>query len=580
MRFAMILAIGSDDLRHYAPLGLGSIAAYVSNKASWVEPEIFSDLSELIAFRPACVGISASTQNFDIACSIAKNVKEKLEVPVILGGPHISCLPDTLPPKIDYGIIGEGEKTIVELLTALKNGSKNFSRIDGICFHSEGSVVKTSNRRRISNLDRLPVPWRVGGELDEGRAHLMTSRGCPYKCLFCSAGNIWGTFKTQSAKRVVQEVLYLVEKYDVKKLHIYDDLFIADRRRLSGFAELIKKNGLAGRVRLSASVRANLVNDSLCKLLIKAGIKSVTFGAESADDFILRKVKPKVTAEDNENALRILSEHDIAVTVSMIVGFPEQTVDSMRDTYRFIARHSDEGRLSGAEVHLLSPFPCTQYYGLIREAHPDEKKLNWANFGRPWHGLLLNDSIMEAASELIGYDRRMRTVFSGFEKAAIAVCPIQFSKKELLRVAGIYPFRAVYRIGKDLDAEVIKIGEQDVALLSREDLINILNEIPKIPIFVFGKEDNVNLKEIQTALIRYSPDSDRALKTASGLKIINSMAFARVAQSDLPFEEISALPIEPLANPLDLFAGETVPENDFRTLLDEHARWIGKRRVG
>lgn len=575
----MILAAGPGDLMHYTPLGLGSLAAYIDKKTDWAEPVICSSLTELLDTDANCVGISASTQNFDIARSIARKVKENLEVPIILGGPHISCLPETLPKEIDFGVIGEGEKTIVVLLKALKNGQPDPDQIDGICFHRAGRVITTNPVQQIDDLDTLPVPWRVKPDANSKQFHLMTSRGCPFTCSFCSVTKIWGAFRSRSAKKVVQEIAGLVEKEGIENLHIYDDLFVADQRRLLQFAELMNKSGLADKVVLSAAVRANLVDDTLCRLLDSAQIRSVTFGAESPDDHILQKVKPGVKAEDNEKALRILSRHDLSATVSMIVGFPDQTAESMRNTYRFIAENMIKGRLTGVDINVLAPFPGTEYYRLVQNRKENGEPIEWACFGKPWHGLILNNAIEKIAAELIGYDRQMRILFSRLKRPAIVLCPDHYSKNELIKLGKLHPFRAVYRIKENSDTEIIRKGRQDIATFRAPALIKILNEIPMVPILIMDGKKSARLCEIQAALIRFDPACDRALDIRSGMKIVNSSTLISALSEGRPFDSVAASPVELPTDPLALLAGNAITGGDFVALLDDHAKWIRKNPV-
>ena len=575
----MILATGPGDLMHYTPLGLGSLAAYIDKTIDWAEPVICSSLTELLETDADCVGISASTQNFDVARSIARKVKKIFDVPIMLGGPHISCLPETLPEEIDFGVIGEGEKTIVVLLKALKNGKPDPDQIDGICFHRAGQVITTNPVQQIDDLDTLPVPWRVKPDANSKQSHLMTSRGCPFTCSFCSVKKIWGAFRFKSAKKVVQEITDLAEKKGIEELHIYDDLFVADRHRLSQFAGLMIESRLVEKVRLSAAVRANLVDDSLCRLLGSAQIRSVTFGAESVDEGILQKVKPGVKAEDNEKALRILSRHNLSATVSMIVGFPDQTAESMRNTYRFLAVNMAKGRLAGADVNILAPFPGTEYYRLVQNRKENGEPIEWACFGKPWHGLILNNEIEKIAAELIGYDRQMRILFSRLKRPAIVLCPDHYSKDELFKLGKLHPFRAVYRIGENSDVEIIQKGTQDIATFPAPALIKILNEIPMVPILIMDGKKSARLCEIQAALIRFDPAYDRALELRSGMKIVNSCTLMSALSEGRPFDSVAASPVELLTDPLTLLAGNAVTGGDFVALLDDHAKWIRKNPV-
>lgn len=209
--------------------------------------------SEQIALvNPDIVGISSVTQNFDIAESIAKKIKKELDVPIIVGGKHISALPSTLSKTFSIAVIGEGEETFLELLHAYEShGLENtkLENLNGIAYKKDDKVRVTARRRLIEPLDKIPFPARDLLDISKDNLHMLTSRGCPYHCIFCASSAFWQRARFNSASYVVSEIKHLVETYHADNINLLDDLFIADTKRLLEIARLIKTEGLNSKVR-------------------------------------------------------------------------------------------------------------------------------------------------------------------------------------------------------------------------------------------------------------------------------------------------------------------------------------------
>ena len=229
------------------PLGLCSISAYLKH---------YGDIQDIVLLDSNCqdiyndftpkdvVGISAVSQTLKEAISFAQFVKRLYPgLPIILGGVHISTYQE-LPECFDFGVIGEGEETMLELMRLDSLTIENISKIAGICYHKDGITVTTEPRGLIHPLDRIPLPDRSIADMGfylqnrqiipyhTGRSlTIMTSRGCPYKCIFCSTKTHWQTFRGFSSERVIHEIEMLINEYQVEIIHIFDDLFVADRKR-------------------------------------------------------------------------------------------------------------------------------------------------------------------------------------------------------------------------------------------------------------------------------------------------------------------------------------------------------------
>ncbi|MDP2726369.1 MAG: cobalamin-dependent protein, partial [Dehalococcoidia bacterium] len=208
--------------RRYPPLGLSYIASYLGKYGGLNDVVFRRDYQELIAETPDMVGISAVTHNFPRAVHSAQEIKKALKVPVIVGGPHISALPHSLPSCFDVGVLGEGEETFLEICRQYEAQGRlepeTLSHTPGIVFHGDGGTVVTPPRPLIEPLDRIPFPrrdlfqepWDSSFHQD---MHMLTSRGCPYKCVFCFSTQYWGRIRFFSPKYVVEEIKELVENW-------------------------------------------------------------------------------------------------------------------------------------------------------------------------------------------------------------------------------------------------------------------------------------------------------------------------------------------------------------------------------
>ena len=577
MKFGLIAATDQNDLDQYFPMGLASILSVLKERSPEVSGEIFFETDALIEFMPDVVGISCVSQNYQIAKKMAEKIKEILNATVILGGPHISVLPETLSLQFDIGVIGEGEETLVEVLEHLMHPKGDLGNIPGICFHKEGKIIINSHRGRIENLDTLPslIP-AINRKMDH--IHMITSRGCPYRCSFCSARKIWGDFKAQSPQRVIDDLQRLVNRFDFKKVHIFDDLFIADKKRFEQFALLFEKWGLKEKIELSLTVRADLVDNSLCSILNSIGVKEVTFGAESSDERVLKTIKPGLSLKDNDRALKLLSKYGIDASISMIVGFPGQSEDSMRDTYRFIAGHILGGRLVDAEVHLLAPFPGTSYFDMAKERGLFKDNIDWSNFGRPWRGLVLNDDLNKIGAELVSYDKQMRKLFRLLRGPSVAVVTGNYDEKRLREISLFHNFSAVYGTGKEISPAVYQRGEPDIACMNGYDIYKNISLLSDVPIFVIDGNALMTTGFLRGALSRYFAGAKGKMSMGNSLRVLRNDIFtADLFKENANMGENCEIEFD---DHLDLLKGGKVDKKSFTQIFDEHSLWIADLRKG
>ncbi len=380
MKFALVEVRNPHRRKEniFPPLGLAYIAAYVRKRCPTIDVKIFTGdiMKQLDNYQPDIVGLSSVTQNFTIAREYAAKIKSSYKIPIIIGGIHISSLPHTLPKEFDIAVIGEGEETTVELLNLF--GQSGFDRnilakIDGISFHFADKIILNKLRKPIQNLDSLPYPARDLFAI-RGEAHIITSRGCPYKCCFCSSSNFWKQSRYYSPQYVAGEIREIIEKYKIHFINIYDDLFIANMNRFRKIVDLLDKSGLNKKAEFACASSTNLINEETCLLLKKMGVKIINFGMESGSTNILRYLKKNVTTvEDHFRAVALCKKYGLEVIGSFIVGSPEETINDLKKTLDFIRKSN----IDGGGVYPLTPYPGTEVWDFALEKGLVSENMEW-----------------------------------------------------------------------------------------------------------------------------------------------------------------------------------------------------------
>lgn len=405
MRVLFVNAINPhyDFDTHYPSLGLAYIATYIRNTDGHEVRILNSDALEAMkAFAPDIVGISAVTQNMYWAIQVAEYLKRECPgVVTVLGGPHQTALPDVLDAPFDYGSIGEGEDCMLDVVRALAGGKQGFHErmagIPGVVYRQDGQVLHNHERKALRELDYLGIPDRdLIGEGSSMRLHMITSRGCPYRCIFCASAFNVRTARYASPRLVIDEIKLLIDRYKVKEIKIYDDLFTAHRTRLQEIAGLMDAEGLNQVVHIECTNRANLTTKDLLQDCKKLGVTALAFGFESGSQKVLELLKTdSVDVEQNRRSIQMCRDTGIEVRGSFIIGTPGETNEDLAETYEFV----DRNRLDGVKIYVLTPLPGTPVWieaekdGKVSR-HMDWKLLHFIDFANTWKDhIILNDKM-------------------------------------------------------------------------------------------------------------------------------------------------------------------------------------------
>ena len=441
LTYCGITATDAHDRSHYPSLCFAYLAAYARQQMPEVRVIVARDAQEAVAARPDLVGFSASSVNIQTAVRQASRIKTKLGVPLMLGGVHLSALPHRLPPPFDLGVIGEGEQTFVELLQAFSDTGKleprSLKDIAGLAIRDEQEVVLTAPRAPIEDLSTIPLPDRsvLGG--DWTQAHVVTSRGCPYTCRFCSSKKLWGALRTFPVETVLAEVDELVQKYQTREIHFFDDLFAADLSRLTAIADGLLERGYPGKIGFSCTVRAELATEAMFDQLRRLGVRRVTFGAESASPRILKWLKGAgASVEANQRMLDLAHGHGMICSPSFIKGSPGETGDDLLATYDFVLRGIRERKIDYFEVHCLTPFPGTAVWDLARERGVVSQEMDFDELRVPWERQYLNEAMPKTSFYFFENLTQVGLRWLGLnQKRLIGIVDVSHGSGELERLA-------------------------------------------------------------------------------------------------------------------------------------------------
>jgi anaerobic magnesium-protoporphyrin IX monomethyl ester cyclase len=295
-------------------------------------------------------GISSSfTPYHGEALEIARIIKEwdRRKI-VVLGGAHVSCDPEGVlqSPAVDYALMGEGEKRFPLLLEQIeKQGRGSIKDIDGIGYRKDGEIQINPLQSFIQDLDSLPPPARELLNPDRYRmrkkrsAMIITSRGCPHGCAYCSTHLVMGTsFRTRTPEAILKEMVECRKGYGIQTFDIEDDNFTFDQERAKKLMSLIIKNFGEGRLELSAmnGVSFASLDEELLKLMKRAGFRTINLSFVSTSPLTKEKMgRPKPTTEF-DNILKKAEQIGLQVIAYAIFGMPGQTIEEMLDTLIYL----------------------------------------------------------------------------------------------------------------------------------------------------------------------------------------------------------------------------------------------------
>ncbi|PKM98745.1 MAG: hypothetical protein CVU79_01495 [Elusimicrobia bacterium HGW-Elusimicrobia-3] len=381
----------------YIPLGLAYLASALKKAGHQVSildvrAEKLDDAQVIARIEkdpPQLFGVSSNTCQIREATALLDLVRRRFPaITTVLGGPHISALPErTLQeqPSIDIGVVGEGEITVVELCAALEKDAP-LRDIAGLVFRDGGDIVLTSPRAMIADIDSIPFPDRDAFPIAIYNSHIIeymakpitsviTTRGCPHQCTFCCKSVFGSKQRLRSAGNVIEELRVLIEEQHYREIHIIDDNFTFDTERARAICSEIIARGWKVYFSLTNGVRVNNFDDSLAALLRKAGFYSLWFGVESGDPEVLKGIKKGIQLDQVRRAVATAKRHGFFTGMFFIVGLPGSSPKS-EEMSLALARELDPDVIG---VGIFTSYPGSDLYNRASSS-------DWAHYRHDFSG--------------------------------------------------------------------------------------------------------------------------------------------------------------------------------------------------
>jgi anaerobic magnesium-protoporphyrin IX monomethyl ester cyclase len=336
---------------------------------------------------PDLVGIPCMTVEYPRAVEIARRIKhERADVPVMVGGAHVNAVgPGALEEGegFDYACVGEGEHLVCELADALERDGDP-STIPGLVSRGGDGLVVGPPRPPPDDYDALPFPaWDLFRPVKT--LPLITHRGCPFKCVFCSHNSGFKP-RYRTPANVLDEVEQVLERFGPTCIRVEDETFGLHMGRTKAILEGIIARGFHRRVQFSAQTRVHRVDEEFIRLLKTANFETLELGVETGNPEVLRKIKKGITLEQVEYAVALAKANGLKVWCKFILGHPDETHAEIRDTVDFIAKINPH-QLS---VSIMTPFPRTPIHELALCGEGGYRLLSggWQDFDKYSSGVL------------------------------------------------------------------------------------------------------------------------------------------------------------------------------------------------
>ena len=337
--------------------------------------------------RPDLDGITCMTVQYPRAVQIATRIKrDRADVPIVVGGAHVNAVGQRALEEsaaFDYACIGEGEYLVRELADALER-SNDTSSILGLVSRSGGEIVTALPRPPPEDYDALPFPaWDLFRPV--ATIPLITHRGCPFKCVFCSHNSGFKP-RYRTPANVLDEVEEILVRYRPKRIRIEDETFGLHMGRTKAILEEIIARGVNRIVSFSAQTRVDRVDEEFMRLLKTANFETLELGVESGNADVLRETQKGITLEQVEHAVALAKANELRVWCKFILGHPNETPETIRDTIDFIAKINPH-KLS---VSIMTPFPGTPIHEMALRGEGGYRLLSggWEDFDKYSSGVL------------------------------------------------------------------------------------------------------------------------------------------------------------------------------------------------
>jgi radical SAM superfamily enzyme YgiQ (UPF0313 family) len=380
-------------LSRYVPIGIpvavGSLAAYLGMrgiKAHVLDEEVTDITPEVLAAavegleKPYVIGFTCLTAHVARAYEMSKLVKRLYpDSIVVTGGLHATALPEEslMHDSIDVVVRGEGEEALLQLYRAIREG-RSWDEIGNLSYRKNGMIQNNPEMPLIPDLDDLPMfPYDMFTHPRYDMGFITSSRGCPYKCTYCSQRMLTGTsYRYKSAKRIVSELEILIEDYGQKQIYFYDDNFSFQQKRVIEVCDQIVEKGLHRKCSFSIQTRADNIPDAIIPHMRRANFVHVGFGMETGVERLAKLIVKGETVADHIDAVKRCQKAGLETSLFMIYGLPTETAKDREDTFKLVQSLN----VQMSKYNNLIPYPGTPLYTDLKDSPRVKILSGWSNF--------------------------------------------------------------------------------------------------------------------------------------------------------------------------------------------------------
>lgn len=391
-------AIGA--LRHlmkpWIPSGLGYIGGVLEKNAINVKIldafalnyGIGDILFKIKEYRPRIIGLPCLTVNAEVVTLICRHIRRLFpDIKIIIGNIHASLFDSMFlnGGLVDFVIHGEGEYITLDLVKEILGGGDGFERIRGTSFNRDGQIIRTPQRDFIENLDELPMmPYHllpvkayktwIHWEMKSPAMTMLTSRGCPYQCVFCSIFS-GKKVRARDPKNIAEEIEFLVKTYGIRQIQFTDAVFPFIKKIGIELCEEIIRRGLHKKIVWVSETRVSVMDKELATIMRHSGCRRVAFGIESGVPEVLVKIKKGINLKQVRLAVDACNDAGIDVIGLFMIGLPGDTAENIKKTVSFATRLN----LYMAKFNMTVPYPGTEIYNRMYADKKEDIK-EWENF--------------------------------------------------------------------------------------------------------------------------------------------------------------------------------------------------------
>lgn len=358
------------------PIGIGCLAAAAQKEGikTWlIDEQVEDGVLDLITQyikemeQPYIFGFSVLTAAVKSAIILSEKLKELYPDSVIVfGGIHPTALPEEILsfPHVDFVIRGEGEQTLIDFYKCIKQ-RKDVTHIDGLSYRKNNKIVHNLLPDVIEDLDSYPpFPYHFFKSKKYDLGFILSSRGCPYRCIFCSNRiTTLRKYRYRSAEFIMDEIDMLYHKYNIRHIFFIDDNFLVSKQRIYTLIEKIKERGFDKKMSFGFQSRGDNVDYEILKALFDTGFKRVFFGLETASEEIMKTIKKGETVAQCIAAVRMAKKIGFHVSATFIYGLPGDSFENRMNCIRL----TDDLKLDMVRYNNATPYPGTELYEIARK---------------------------------------------------------------------------------------------------------------------------------------------------------------------------------------------------------------------